>query len=176
MEDRSGGDPDLLSTNVTAFLNAARKRPELAHLNTTFEPSVPQVYIDVDLERALKQGVAVSDIYQTIQTFMGGSFVNYFNRFGREWQVYVCSRYYSGSIIETITYTEARDRFADVLNRVEATRDVILITRRGHANVALIAEEELSSLRETAYLLRSSANARRLLESLARSMAGRIVT
>jgi HAE1 family hydrophobic/amphiphilic exporter-1 len=50
---------------------------------------VPQVYIDVDLERALKQGVAVSDIYQTIQTFMGGSFVNYFNRFGREWQVYI---------------------------------------------------------------------------------------
>jgi antitoxin YefM len=78
--------------------------------------------------------------------------------------------YYSGSIIETITYTEARDRFADILNRVEATRDVILITRRGHANVALIAEEELSSVRETAHLIRSSANARRLLESLARSM------
>src|SRR5258708_27186295 len=88
LEDRSGGDPDLLSTNVTAFLNAARKRPELARLNTTFQPSVPQVYIDVDLERALKQGVAVSDIYQTIQTFMGGSFGNYFNRVGREWQVY----------------------------------------------------------------------------------------
>jgi HAE1 family hydrophobic/amphiphilic exporter-1 len=89
LEDRSGGDPDILSNNVTAFLSAARKRPELAQLNTTFQPNVPQVYIDVDLERALKQGVAVSDIYQTIQTFMGGSFVNYFNRFGREWQVYV---------------------------------------------------------------------------------------
>jgi antitoxin YefM len=76
------------------------------------------------------------------------------------------------AFIETITYTEARDRFVDVLNRAEATRDVILITRRGHADVALIAEEELSSLQETAHLLRSSANARRLLESLARSMAG----
>ena len=73
---------------------------------------------------------------------------------------------------ETISYTEARERFADVLNTVEATRDVILITRRGHANVALIAEDELSSLQETAHLLRSPANARRLLESLARSMAG----
>jgi prevent-host-death family protein len=50
--------------------------------------------------------------------------------------------------LKTITYTEARDRFADVLNTVEATRDVILITRRGHANVALIAEEELSGLQE----------------------------
>jgi len=89
LEDRSGGDTDLLSNNVAAFIDAARKRPELAQLNTTFQPSVPQVYIDVDLERALKQGVAVSDIYQTIQTFMGGSFINYFNRFGREWQVYV---------------------------------------------------------------------------------------
>jgi HAE1 family hydrophobic/amphiphilic exporter-1 len=89
LEDRSGGDPDILANNVTAFLNAARKRPELAQLNTTFQPNVPQVYIDVDLGRALKQEVAVSDIYQTIQTFMGGSFINYFNRFGREWQVYV---------------------------------------------------------------------------------------
>jgi HAE1 family hydrophobic/amphiphilic exporter-1 len=88
LEDRSGGDPDILSSNVTRFLGAARKRPELV-VNTTFQPNVPQVYIDVDLERALKQGVAVSDIYQTIQTFMGGSFINYFNRFGREWQVYV---------------------------------------------------------------------------------------
>src|SRR4051812_31004639 len=87
--DRSRGGAEVLSTNVSAFLNAARHCPELAQLNTTFQPSVPQVYIDVDLERALKQGVAVSDIYQTIQTFMGGSFVNYFNRFGREWQVYV---------------------------------------------------------------------------------------
>jgi hydrophobic/amphiphilic exporter-1 (mainly G- bacteria), HAE1 family len=89
LEDRSGADPELLSNTVTAFLTAARKRPELAQVSSTFQPSVPQVYIDVDLERALKQGVAVSDVYQTIQTFMGGSFINYFNRFGREWQVYV---------------------------------------------------------------------------------------
>src|SRR5208282_3531391 len=41
------------------------------------------------LERALKQGVAISDVYETIQAFMGGSFVNYFNRFGRDWQVYL---------------------------------------------------------------------------------------
>src|SRR5258707_13379103 len=73
---------------------------------------------------------------------------------------------------ETISYTEARERLADVLSTVEATRDVIVITRRGHANVALIAEDELSSLQETAHLLRTPANARRLLESLARSMAG----
>jgi hydrophobic/amphiphilic exporter-1 (mainly G- bacteria), HAE1 family len=89
LEDRSGGDVELLSNNIDRFLSAARRRPELAQVSTTFQPFVPQVYVDVDLERTLKQGVAVSDVYQTIQTFMGGSFINYFNRFGREWQVYL---------------------------------------------------------------------------------------
>src|SRR5258705_7498214 len=55
------------------------------------------------------------------------------------------------SFTETISYTEARDRFADVLDTVEATRDAIVITRRGHANVVLIAQDELSSLQETAH-------------------------
>ena len=89
LEDRSGGDTDLLANNIDAFIAAARKRPELAQINTTFLPHVPEVYVDVDLERTLKQGVAVTDVYQTIQTFMGGAFINYFNRFGRDWQVYV---------------------------------------------------------------------------------------
>jgi hydrophobic/amphiphilic exporter-1 (mainly G- bacteria), HAE1 family len=88
LEDRSGGGTDLLANNIDAFMNAARKRPEVAQMNTTFQPRVPQVYIDVDRERALKQGVAISDVYETIQTFMGGTFINYFNRFGRDWQVY----------------------------------------------------------------------------------------
>src|SRR6202008_2435221 len=89
LEDRSGGDTELLANNVDAFIFAARKRPELALINTTFLPHVPQVYVDVDLERTLKQGVAISDVYETIQTFMGGAFINYFKRFGRQWQVYV---------------------------------------------------------------------------------------
>jgi hydrophobic/amphiphilic exporter-1 (mainly G- bacteria), HAE1 family len=89
LEDRSGGSNEFLADNVNAFLAAARKRPELARVTTTFQPSVPQVYVDLDVEKTLKQGVAISDVYQTIQTFIGGSFINYFNRFGRQWQVYV---------------------------------------------------------------------------------------
>ncbi len=50
---------------------------------------MPQEYINVDRDKVLKQGVAVNDVYQTIQAFMGGLFVNYFNEFGRTWQVYV---------------------------------------------------------------------------------------
>src|SRR5712672_3023553 len=52
-------------------------------------PSVPQKFLDVNQEKVLKQGVAISDVYQTIQAFMGGLFINYFNDFGRTWQVYV---------------------------------------------------------------------------------------
>ena len=70
-------------------MEAARKRPELTGLSTTFLPSVPQMYVKVDRDKVLKQGVPLNDVYRTLQTYMGGLFVNYFNRFGRQWQVYV---------------------------------------------------------------------------------------
>ena len=50
---------------------------------------MPQRFADVDRDKVLKQGVSISDVYQTLQAFTGGVFVNYFNRFGRQWQVYV---------------------------------------------------------------------------------------
>jgi len=89
LEDRSGKDVRFLAANVAKFMDAARKRPEIASVNTTFLPSVPQLFVDVDRDRVLKQGVDLAEVYKTLQTFMGGYFVNYFNRFGRQWQVYV---------------------------------------------------------------------------------------
>ena len=89
LEDRSGSDIQFLAKNVNTFLEAARKRPEIGSINTTFLPSVPQKFIDVDRDKVLKQGVNLSDVYRTIQAFMGGYFINYFNRFGRQWQVYI---------------------------------------------------------------------------------------
>jgi HAE1 family hydrophobic/amphiphilic exporter-1 len=89
LEDRSGQDVPFLAANVNKFMAAARKRPEIANLSTTLLPSVPQQFAVVDREKAIKQGVALNDVYRTIQAFMGGLFVNYFNRFGRQWQVYV---------------------------------------------------------------------------------------
>ena len=89
LEDRSGGDVQFLSDNLNKFMAAARKRPEIGSLTTTFLPSVPQQFVNVDRDKVIKQGVAINDVYRTIQTFMGGLFVNYFNRFGRQWQVYV---------------------------------------------------------------------------------------
>jgi HAE1 family hydrophobic/amphiphilic exporter-1 len=89
LEDRSGRDISFLSSQLNTFLEAARQRPEIGQISTTFLPSVPQQFVQVDREKVLKQGVPVEDVYRTIQCFMGGIFVNYFNRFGRQWQVYV---------------------------------------------------------------------------------------
>ncbi len=89
LEDRSGGTVPFLAQNVDKFLAAARKRPEISSVFTTFLPSVPQKFIDVDKEKVLKQGVNLTDVYNTIQAYMGGLFVNYYNDFGRTWQVYV---------------------------------------------------------------------------------------
>jgi HAE1 family hydrophobic/amphiphilic exporter-1 len=89
LEDRAGKDIAFLSENVQKFVAAARQRPELASVTTTFLPVVPQVSVNVDRDKVLKQGVPLKDVYQTLQCFMGGIFVNYFNRFGRQWQVYV---------------------------------------------------------------------------------------
>ena len=89
LEDRSGGDVQFLSKNLDTFLASARKRPEIANLSTTFLASVPQKFVDVDRDKVLKQGVNLTDVYRTIQAFMGGYFINYFNRFGRQWQVYI---------------------------------------------------------------------------------------
>jgi len=89
VEDRSGKDIRFLWENTQKFLAEARKRPELARVTTTFTPTVPQSFINVDRDKVLKQGVQLTDVYKTLQTFMGAYFVNYFNRFGRQWQVYV---------------------------------------------------------------------------------------
>ena len=89
LEDRAGRDVQFLSKNLGTFLDAAGKRPEIAGLSTTFLPSVPQEFVDVNRDKVLKQGVNLNDVYRTIQAFMGGYFINYFNRFGRQWQVYI---------------------------------------------------------------------------------------
>jgi len=89
LQDRSGGSVEFLDQNLQAFLAAARKRPELAGVTSLFSASVPQIYANVDQDKALKQGVAVGDVYQTLQTFLGGLYVNQFNRFGRQWRVFL---------------------------------------------------------------------------------------
>jgi HAE1 family hydrophobic/amphiphilic exporter-1 len=91
LEDRVGKDIPYLAENTDRFLEAARKRPELTRLNSSLNARVPQVLVQVDRDKVLKQGVEVADVYSTLRAFMGSLFVNYFNRFGRAWQVYIAA-------------------------------------------------------------------------------------
>ncbi len=89
LQDKSGGKYEFLAQNVLKFVAEARKRPELANVRPNFSPAVPQLYADVDKEKALKQGVSITEIYATLQTYLGGSYANDFSRFGRQWRVFL---------------------------------------------------------------------------------------
>jgi HAE1 family hydrophobic/amphiphilic exporter-1 len=82
-------DPSFLTQNLNKFMAAARTNKAIAGLTTTYLPDVPQIHVNVDRDKVLKQGVDLTQVYRTLQTFMGGYFINYFNRFGRQWQVYL---------------------------------------------------------------------------------------
>jgi HAE1 family hydrophobic/amphiphilic exporter-1 len=89
VQDRSGSSIEFLNERLQAFLEAARKRPELTNVTSPFTAQVPQIYANVDRDKVLRQGVALGDVYQTLQTFLGGLYVNQFNRFGRQWRVFL---------------------------------------------------------------------------------------
>ncbi|HXO05914.1 MAG TPA: multidrug efflux RND transporter permease subunit [Candidatus Sulfotelmatobacter sp.] len=89
LEDRAGKEVEFLTQNLNTFMAAVRKRPEIGLLGTTYLANVPQQFVTVDRDKVIKQGVNISDVYKTLQSFMGGFFINYFNRFGRQWQVYI---------------------------------------------------------------------------------------
>ena len=89
LEDRAGKEVEFLTQNLNTFMGAVRKRPEIGLLGTTYLANVPQQFVTVDRDKVIKQGVSINDVYKTIQSFMGGFFINYFNRFGRQWQVYI---------------------------------------------------------------------------------------
>jgi HAE1 family hydrophobic/amphiphilic exporter-1 len=89
LQDRSGGSVEFLDQNLQKFLTAARQRPELASVASQFTATTPQIFADVDRDKVLKQGVDVRDVYQTLQAYLGGMFLNQFNRFGRQWRVFL---------------------------------------------------------------------------------------
>jgi antitoxin YefM len=77
------------------------------------------------------------------------------------------------AVMGTVTYTEAREKLASLWNQVVSTREAVVIKRRGHPDIAMLPADELSSLIETAHLVRSPANARRLLGALKRARSGK---
>jgi HAE1 family hydrophobic/amphiphilic exporter-1 len=89
LQDRTGKSVEFLAQNVGKFLAAARKRPEFQAVTANFSPAVPQIFVEVDKDKVLKQGVALTDVYGAMQAFLGGSYINDFTRFGRQWKVFL---------------------------------------------------------------------------------------
>ena len=89
LEDRLGGSLQDFSQVADLLVQAARKRPELTNVSSTFHANVPSYSIDVDLDKVQTLGIPVTATYDTLQTFLGGLYVNDFNTFGRTWQVVV---------------------------------------------------------------------------------------
>src|SRR6187455_3073922 len=89
LQDRSGGPPEYLAEQTARFMDAARKRPEIARINTLYRASVPQIYADIDRSKVLKAGVALNDVNTTLGALLGSSYINDFNRFGRVYKVYL---------------------------------------------------------------------------------------
>lgn len=89
LEDHSGGDSAQLAEVADSLVEAARKRPELANVISTFRGNVPAYNINMDLDKLQTLGIPVSDAYNTLESYLGGLYVNDFNVFGHTWQVLV---------------------------------------------------------------------------------------
>ena len=89
LQDRSGKGPEYLDQQAKNFMQAAMKRPEIGRISTAFRASVPQLFAQVDRDKALAAGVLMSDVNSTLGSYLGGSYVNDFNRFGRLYKVYL---------------------------------------------------------------------------------------
>ncbi len=90
LQDRSGSlSVERLGELSREFQEAARKRPEIGNIFTSFDPRYPQVKVELDREKARKLGVPVNEAFQALSASLGGSYVNDFNRFGRLFRVYV---------------------------------------------------------------------------------------
>jgi HAE1 family hydrophobic/amphiphilic exporter-1 len=90
LQDRSGTlTVEQLGAQARAFVQAARQRPELGNLFTSFDPNYPQVKVELDRDKARSLGVPINEVFQAMSAALGGNYVNDFNRFGRLYRVYV---------------------------------------------------------------------------------------
>ncbi len=89
LQDKGGKDVAYLAKNARDFIFAANARPEISGCFTPFQANVPQRFIHVDRDKALKLGVSLDDLYATIGAFLGGAYVNDFNKFGRVYKSYI---------------------------------------------------------------------------------------
>ncbi|OQD07941.1 transporter, partial [Burkholderia cenocepacia] len=89
IEDRAGLGYEALNDATKAFMTAMQKAPEIAGVFSSFQVNVPQLFADIDRTKALQLGVPVTEVFNTLQIYLGSYYVNDFNKFGRTYSVYV---------------------------------------------------------------------------------------
>jgi HAE1 family hydrophobic/amphiphilic exporter-1 len=89
VQDRGGNTPEYLAMQTSGFIRELIQRPEIGSAFTTFRAEVPQRFLDIDRDKVLQAGVPLNSIYTTIGAFLGGTYVNDFNRFGRLYRTYI---------------------------------------------------------------------------------------
>jgi len=89
LQDRGGNTPKYLEDQTKLFLAAAQKRPEIKKIYTTYNAGSPQIKLEIDNEKAMKLGVSVSTVTEALGAFLGANYVNDFNRFGRQYKVFL---------------------------------------------------------------------------------------
>ena len=89
LQDKSGQTPEYLAKQSAKFIQAAMQRPEIGSIFTTFQAGVPQKFVDINRDKVLKAGISLNDMYTTIGAFLGGAYVNDFNKFGRLYKAYI---------------------------------------------------------------------------------------
>jgi hydrophobe/amphiphile efflux-1 (HAE1) family protein len=144
VQDRAARGYDDLAKVVDEVLNEARQQPELFGLATytTFQNSVPQLFADVDRVKAKSQGVLLSDIFGTLQSYLGSTYVNDFNRFGRTYRVYAQAEAQFRSSPEDVAELKARNANGEMvpLGSVANVQFATGPDRVAHYNVYLAAD------------------------------------
>jgi multidrug efflux pump subunit AcrB len=127
LQTLSGATPEELAAVADGLVIAANQNPALTGVFTTYGASTPQVYLNLDRERAETLGVSIGDIFSALQTAMGGTYVNNFNRFGRTWQVKVQADAPDRKSVEDIFRVRVRTAQGDLVP-LRAVADAELIT------------------------------------------------
>jgi len=115
LQDRGGNSPAYLADQANRFIQAARQRPEIGNAFTTYRASSPQIFADIDIDNVLKLGVSPADVNTTLGAFLGGAYVNDFNRFGRLFKVYVQAEPEYRRAATDVRYFYVRNKSGDVV-------------------------------------------------------------
>jgi hydrophobe/amphiphile efflux-1 (HAE1) family protein len=127
LQSLAGADPADLAAIARGLVNAANQDPRLGNVFTTYGAATPQVYLKLDRERAETLGIPISDIFSALQTAMGGTYVNDFNRFGRTWQVNVQAEATDRKSVDDVFRVRLRTAQGDLVP-LQAVAEVQLIT------------------------------------------------